>query len=180
MSHSPTTDSCTSTQDDDEVSQSSSTPLSSSRRPFVGLIDGGEHTGDVVVQSEFDTKTLAFRVVVDIFEGSKEPRTCVVQIFATDTTVEDFKLSIQKSEGILIERQRLVFSGEQLENSRHMCFDPNVSAASVGDGYQIRPGDTCTLVVLTEAQVAAAATAVTAAEVPRLSRARSARSARSG
>jgi hypothetical protein len=124
---------------------------------FRGLLDQNEQ--QLEQQQHLDQsigKSLAFRVLVDIFEDSKEPRACVVHIFATNT-VEDFKCALEKLEGIPVSRQRVVFSGQQLENARHMTFDPNASASSVGDGYQIRPGDTCTLVVLTSTQAAAAA-----------------------
>ena len=139
-------------------------PTLSPRTPFVGIEDDDTNLTNLTNPQTEDlngTKSLAFRVLVDIFEDDQAPRACVIQIFATDT-VENFKYALEKASGIPMDRQRCVFSGQQLENSRHMCFDPNASASSVGDGYQIRPGDTCSLVVLTAKQAAAAAIALSA------------------
>jgi hypothetical protein len=128
----------------DFYSQNSS--LIDERPVFNGITD---HIDD---QTELST-TLSFRIVVDIFEDDKEPRTCVISTCATDT-VEKFKRAIKMSENIPVENQRLIFSGQQLKNDRHLSFDPNHSVSSIGDGYRMKPGDTCTLVVLTPAQVA--------------------------
>ncbi len=108
--------------------------------PFTGVPIGDP--GDPLGAS-----TLAFRIIVDIFEEGRDPRAAIVKIGPMDT-VEQLKEKIQLSEHIPIDRQRIVHAGEQLDNRRHVTFDPNASASSVGDGYQIRPGDTCTLVVL--------------------------------
>ena len=124
--------------------------------PFIGITDDNSVT-DHLDRPELLHEvghTLSFRVVVDIFEDGKAPRTCVVSTIATDT-VETFKRAIQHSEHIPVANQRLVFANQQLKNDRHLSFDPNASASSIGDGYKIKPGDTCTLVVLTAEQVLA-------------------------
>ena len=147
------------TCDSDSSFLTDTQPTLSPRTPFVGIEDDATNLTNLTNPQTEDlngTKSLAFRVLVDIFEDDQAPRACVVQIFATDT-VENFKYALEKASGIPMDRQRCVFSGQQLENSRHMCFDPNASASSVGDGYQIRPGDTCSLVVLTAKQAAAIA-----------------------
>ena len=135
--------------------ESNTQPLHSSMTtPFIGITDDNsvtDHLDRPEVLHELG-RTLSFRVVVDIFEDGKAPRTCVVSTIATDT-VETFKRAIQHSEHIPVANQRLIFSGQQLKNDRHLSFDPNASASSIGDGYKIKPGDTCTLVVLTAEQI---------------------------
>ena len=100
-----------------------------------------------VMPSSVSTSALSFRVLVDVFEEKKDPHTLIVEIAPTDTILR-LKEIIEEQEKIPVLRQRIIHAGEQLENSRHVTFDPNASAASVGDGYQIRPGDMCSLVVL--------------------------------
>ena len=101
----------------------------------------------MVIPSSASASALSFRVLVDVFEAEKDTRTLIVSVAPIDT-IRHLKETIEAQDGIPVHLQRIVYAGEQLENGRHVTFDPNASAASVGDGYQIRPGDTCTLVVL--------------------------------
>ena len=96
------------TCDSDSSFLTDTQPTLSPRTPFVGIEDDATNLTNLTNPQTEDlngTKSLAFRVLVDIFEDDQAPRACVVQIFATDT-VENFKYALEKASGIPMDRQR--------------------------------------------------------------------------